>query len=559
MKSVIGRETSIGQRGDERVNIASRLADSAATYPNKPAVILAARGGRAARVVTFAELDREATAYAAGLRRIGLQAGMRVIVMVKPGPEFFALTFALFRVGAIPVLIDPGMGRKNLAQCLAGVRARAFIGIPLAHVFRLMHATAFRDLRVKVTVGRRLFWAGVTLADIRDADCQSFIPADTRATDPAAILFTSGSTGPAKGVIYEHGMFAAQVDYLARHYQYAPEETDLATFPLFALFDAALGMTAVIPDMDASRPGTADPRKILDAIETHECTHMFGSPALLTNLARHCVANNVRISGLRRIITCGAPAPARLLRSLTECAPNASIHTPYGATECLPITDISADEILRDTAKKTANGGGVCVGRPLPGMAVRVIDISDEPIRDESAMPLARPGAIGEIVAHGPTTTREYFDAPVATQRAKIPASDGGVWHRMGDVGWIDDNGRVWFCGRKAHRVQTADGVMFSVPCEQVFLSHPGVARVALVGVGPIGAQRPVLCVEVAKSASGDRGALTRELLAIAAKFEHTRVIRDVLYHPSFPVDVRHNAKIRREDLAIWAAGKLRA
>lgn len=542
----------------ERVNIAARLAASAARYPDKAAVILAARGRQPAQTTTFAALDRDATAYARGLRRIGVARGMRVILMVRPGPEFFALTFALFRLGAVPVLVDPGMGRKNLAQCLGSVRAGAFIGIPLAHVFRLLHPSAFRDVRTNVTVGRRLCWGGATLDEIRDGSDAPFEAADTLATETAAILFTSGSTGPAKGVIYEHAMFDAQVDYLASHYQYTPSETDLATFPLFALFDAALGMTAVIPDMDASRPGRADPRRIIDAIRAHQCTHMFGSPALLTNLARHCAQTGERLDGLRRMITCGAPAPARLLRLLTEAAPNASIHTPYGATECLPITDIAADEILRETAEKTALGGGVCVGKPLPGMRVRVIEIGDEPIAHERDMALASPEAVGELVVSGPTTTRAYFEQSAATRAAKIAADGGGVWHRMGDVGWIDADGRVWFCGRKAHRVRTADGVMFSVPCEQVFLSHPQVSRAALVGVGAAGAQRPVLCVEVADGQPVDRVALTRELLEIAARHAHTRAIRDVLFHPRFPVDVRHNAKIRREDLAVWAAGRLR-
>ncbi|MFH1747742.1 MAG: fatty acid CoA ligase family protein [Planctomycetota bacterium] len=549
----------------DAVNIAEHLTRMAERYPHKRAVVCPVGRDAYDRVaythLTFEQLERETDRYARGLERAGLTRGMRTILMVRPSLEFFALAFALFKIGAVPVLIDPGIGRQNLVKCLASVRAEAFIGIPLAHVLRTLYRSAFRSVRVAVTVGTRYFWGGLHVSDVRAETCEPYVAAPTRPDEQAAILFTSGSTGPPKGVIYEHGMFDAQVRYLQSHYGYSPEEIDLATFPLFALFDAALGMTAVIPDMDATRPGAADPVKLVEAIHNQGCSHMFGSPALLRRLAAHGEATGVQVPSLKRIITAGAPIPPALLASLRKMlADDAAVHTPYGATESLPVTDIADGEILGETAERTAAGGGTCVGRALPGMDVRIIEITDEPIAtwvDACELPA---GQIGEIAVRGPVVTREYFEQPAANAAAKIQDdAEGRIWHRMGDVGYLDEQGRLWFCGRKAHRVKTPDGLLFTVPCEAIFNQHPRVFRTALVGVGTPGESRPVLCVELeADARTGDREQIKRELLELGAANDLTRDIQTILFHDAFPVDVRHNAKIFREKLAVWAAERVK-
>ena len=539
------------------VNIAAYLQQMAEQYPEKRAVVCAA-----AKVpyshLAFPQLDRLTNGYARGLKQIGVTRGMRTILMVRPGFDLFALTFALFKIGAVPVLIDPGMGRKNLVRCLAQVKAQAFIGIPLAHLLRVVYSHTFKGIEIAVTVGRRYFWGGHRLRDINADSPESFEPAATRADEIAAILFTSGSTGAPKGVEYTHGVFDAQVRYLQSHFGYGPDEIDLATFPLFALFDVALGMTAVIPDMDATRPGSADPVKIIAAIRDQGCTHMFGSPALLDRVGRYGEANDVKLPTLKRVITAGAPVQPALLERFHKLLPSdAEIHTPYGATESLPVTSISSKEILGSTQHVTARGGGTCVGRPLAGMEVRVIEISDEPIDQWSDARGEAPGTIGEIVVKGPVVTRRYFNRPEETKLAKINDGDD-VWHRMGDVGALDEEGRLWFCGRKAQRVTTENGTLFTVPCEAIFNQHPRVRRSALVGVGEPGQQHPVICIELEAGDDGaDRKQLTEELLALGQANELTREITTVLYHSDFPVDVRHNAKIFREKLAVWAAERL--
>lgn len=545
---------------DRRLNIAEALFRAAARFPEKPAVVWP-RGPAGWNTLTFAQLVQEVDHCAAGLCDIGVERGTKTILMVRPGGDFFALTFALFKLGAVPVLIDPGIGRRGIVRSLAEIEAEAFIGVPLAHLLRILHPRAFRSVRMNVTVGRRLPWSGHRLCDLKRRAERTPGCAPTRADEPAAILFTSGSTGPSKGAVYTHGIFDAQVRYLESHYGYGPDEVDLATFPLFALFDAALGMTAVIPQMDASRPGAADPRRIVEAIHTHACTHMFGSPALLRNLARHGARTGARLPTIRRVLTAGAPAPAAMIESLRAMLPDgAAVHTPYGATEALPVSDIESREILGETAAAWARGAGTCVGRPMPGLDVRIIAIRDGPIASRADARELRTGEIGEIIVRGPVVTESYYRRPAHTALAKLRDADAGVWHRMGDVGYLDERGRLWFCGRKSQRVATAAGALFTEPCEAIFATHPAVSRAALVGVGEPGRQTPVMCIEPAPAARrADRAALRRELLARASASELTRGIRTILFHPRFPVDVRHNAKIFREKLAAWAARRLGA
>jgi len=550
------------------VNVAAHLPRMAALQPDTPALIW--RSGRnGAGMATyanlsFAELNQLSDRYAHGFESIGIARGMRTILMVRPSPDFFALTFALYKIGATPVLIDPGMGKLRMVDCLRAIEAEAFIGIPLAHAMRVAFRSAFKTVRINVTVGRRLGWGGHTLASLKNVCSDPYEMTPTRTDEAAAIIFTTGSTGPPKGVLYEHGMFDAQVRILRDHFKIEPGEIDLPTFPLFALFDPALGMTAVIPEMDPTRPAHVDPTKIIEAIHDNNVTHMFGSPALLNRVGRYGEANNVRLPSLRRVISAGAPVPPATMRRYTKMlAPGVQIFTPYGATEALPVASIGSDEVLGETAEESAKGRGTCVGKPVPEATVRVIEITEEPIAkwdDSLSLPA---GLFGEIVVRGPTVTKLYLTSEAATRKAKmIDPRDGAVWHRMGDVGYLDEAGRVWFCGRKAHRVVTTKETLFTIPCEAIFNQHPKVFRTALVGVGEKEKQTPVLCVELDSegcdcAGKRNREQIVRELQALGQGHAHTKVITHFLIHPGFPVDIRHNAKIFREKLAVWAAKNL--
>jgi len=556
-----------------RVNVADRLAAAARQLPAAVAVAAPARsrlgGPRGYRQCTFGELDLAADRIARGLLAAGVEPGDRLVLLVRPGIEFVALAFGLLRSGATAVLIDPGMPRRYLLECLQGVRPHGFVAISRAQALRTLCRRRFPDAAKNVTVGRRWFWGGATYASLmrRGAASAAALP-ETRADDPAAVIFTSGSTGPPKGVQYTQRMFGTQAAEIAGQYGLRAGGVDLACFPLFGLFNAAMGVTTVFPRMDFSRPAAADPRQLLAAARDWGVTQAFASPAVWDKLSRYCAASGDRIPTLREIFSCGAPVPAAVLRRMLPIAhPEARMHTPYGATECLPVSTIEAREVLEETAAATAEGAGVCVGRPFPTIDWKVIAITDQPIaRWEDAVPLPS-GAIGELAVCGPQVSPRYWGGPGtsgdvgprssderANALAKIPEGDR-IWHRVGDVGYLDDRGRFWYCGRKAHRVETAGGVRFSVPAEEIVNEHPAVRRSALAGIGAPPRQTPVMIVELQQPSDDPQAALAA-IRAWSVRHPSLADIDDWRVHAGFPVDVRHNAKIDREALSRWAAGE---
>ncbi len=541
----------------ENVNIALPLARMANLQPDTPAIIFPRDG----RTITFRELDHESSLLATGFRKTGIHPGMRVALLVPPSPELFMVTFGLFKAGAVPVFIDPGIGAPQLKGCLNEAEPEAFIGIPKAHVARRLLGWGKKSIRISIVVNGGSLWGGIPLTTIRSSAVgTTAVMAVAGRHESAAILFTSGSTGSPKGAVYSHGTFAAQIETLRELYDIRPGEIDLPTFPLFALFAPALGMTALIPEMDFTRPGTVDPQQIFGPAAKYSATTMFGSPALLNRVSRYGVTNGEKFSTITRVISAGAPVPATVLQRFTTLLPpHAEIFTPYGATEALPVCSIGSREILGETAALTAEGHGVCVGSPVSTITLAIIHITDEPVPLWYDQLQLSPYEVGEIVVRGPQVSREYLNRPEATKLAKITDPTGEIWHRMGDLGYVDNQGRVWFCGRKSHRVEAAEETLFTIPVEGIFNGHPSVFRTALVGVGVKGSQHPVLCVELeADKVTASHNIVRNELIELASRYPHTKNIRTILFHPSFPVDIRHNAKIFREKLAIWAGEHLR-
>jgi len=542
-------------------NIAWLLSEQAAAQPRAAAIYFPeARDcfGRVAYThLTFQQLQERSDFFAWGMRDIGVCPGQKALLMIRPSLDFYALLFAIFKIGAIPVLIDPGMGWGNFLRCVQSMEPEVFLGIPAAHILRLLARPYFRSVKINITLGKFRFWGGRTLTELHGKPEPYPIHAASP-DDLAAVLFTSGSTGPAKGVSYTHRIFSTQVSLVQREYDIKPGEMDLACFPLFSLFSIALGAAAVIPDMDPSKPARVNPERILEPLQNLPVTYSFGSPALWDHVSRYACEKQLRLPGLRRIIMAGAPVPAhvheRLLHQLLE--PGAETYTPYGATESLPIANFRGSEMLAETKEASLAGKGTCVGKPIAEIQSKIIAITDEPIasmKDALELPA---GQIGELCVSGPCVTTEYYNKPEATRLAKITDGDK-IWHRVGDVGYFDDKGRFWFCGRKAHRVemQSTTGIqtLFSIPCEAIFNQIPGVRRSALVGIGKRPSQIPAIIIETEQN----HQRTPEKILKAAAANPLTAAIRHAFFHPAFPVDVRHNAKINREKLATWAASKL--
>jgi acyl-CoA synthetase (AMP-forming)/AMP-acid ligase II len=534
-------------------NIARYLDTMAAAQP-QVAALKVPRGRTAAGdidylTLSFAELDAEAAAWSARLSARGVERGDLTLVMVKPGLPLIAAVFALFRLGAVPVIIDPGMGLKHFLSCVARSRPRVLLGIPLALALSHGFRGSFRSVEVRVGARSSLTARLAPAGAAKPADA---VAGDNRADDLAAILFTSGSTGAPKGVCYEHGMFDAQVRLIRETYGIVPGEVDLPMLPIFALFNPALGMTTIVPEIDPRRPAQADPAKIVQAIRQEKVTNSFGSPTLWRIVADHCQKQGITLPSLKRVLCAGAPVPAPLWTAARDFLPHGQLHSPYGATEALPISTLSGAEAL--AAGPADRGAGV--GRTLPGITVKIIALHEGPIAKLAEAAELPAGVIGEIIVRGPVVTREYDRLPAATAAAKIPDASAptGVWHRMGDCGYLDDGGFLWFCGRKVERVQMAAGVLFTEPCERVFRAHPEITRCALIGLGEPGAQIPAIVVEGPKRSRSAARALAGELQALARSHPATAAIDRFYLRPDFPVDVRHNAKIHRLALARWAA-----
>lgn len=557
-------------------NVAAHLPRMAREQPDVRAIVsptaslgntLRAAGSLEYDELSYRELDALAAEYAAGLGEVGIARGDRVVLMVPPSLPFFALVFGMFEAGVVPVVLDPGMGPERLGKCLTRAEPSAFIGIPRAHVARRALGWGKASIRTNVVVGSfpRVLGGGgeraVSLEELRLRGVrrgrQRLAPVSV--DDVAAILFTSGSTGVPKGAVYTHGNFLAQVDAIRAMYGITPGEIDLPTFPLFALFDPALGMTTVIPRMDFTKPGSVSPRQITDPIRRFGITNMFGSPALLDRVAQGSDPSNAPLlPTLRRVITAGAPVSPRILESFARLlGPDARIHTPYGATESLPIATIDHRTVLDETRAETDAGRGVCVGRVVPSATVEILSIR------EGARPTFAPsdrvaaGEVGEICVAGPQVTESYFRDDENTELHKMRGPDGRLFHRVGDVGAFDDAGRLWFAGRKSQRVTIGDRTYFTEHVEGPFNAHRFVRRTAFVGPVIDGRAMPTLCIEPLPAKLPPKpGAFVdlRHREGVGAVIERFYLV------DRFPVDPRHNAKIHREELRehvvrAWARG----
>lgn len=555
--------------GLDVANVAAHLPRMARDQPDVRAILSpadsianAVRGAASLDydALSYRELDALAAEYASGLGEVGITRGDRVVLMVPPSLPFFALVFGMFEAGVVPVVLDPGMGPERLGKCLARAEPSAFIGIPRAHIARRVLGWGRGSIRTNVVVGSLpgLFGAGseraVSLEALRALGARRGRQplAKVGEDDVAAILFTSGSTGVPKGAVYSHGNFLAQVEGIRSMYGIAPGEIDLPTFPLFALFDPALGMTTVIPRMDFTKPGGVSAAQILEPIRRFGITNMFGSPALLDRVATQAEARIASGQGpllpsLRRVITAGAPVGPRILERFERLlAPEARIHTPYGATESLPIATIDHRTVLDETRAQTERGRGVCVGRAVPSITIEILRITDAPRDAFAAEDRVELGEVGEICVAGPQVTESYFRDEDNTRLHKMRGPDGRLFHRVGDVGAFDDEGRLWFAGRKSQRV-IVDGVtLFTEQIEGPFNAHPSVKRTAFVGPVVDGRVVPTLCIEPLPARLPRHPAA---YLDPSLRHGAAAVIERFVLVDRFPVDPRHNAKIHREEL----------
>lgn len=537
------------------MNIAHRLTENAKLFPEKIAVKVP-RFNKKTKVydyesLTFRELDIRSNKFAIGLQKLGLQKGDKTLLFLRPSLDFSAMTFALFKLGVVPVFIDPGMGRENLLKCIKECSPVGLIAEKEVHFIRMFFRSTFKSVRFNVTNGKRAWGKMQTIKKMKEEKVQTFKSVHFSPEDQAAILFTSGGTGSPKGVVYSHFIFDQQTSILKELYNLTQNDVDLPGFPLFSLFTIAMGMTSCIPDMDPSKPGQCDPKKLYQNIVDNQPTFMAGSPAIWERVADYCAQNSLTLPSVKYLVMFGAPVSTLIHKKFKALLPNGTTYTPYGATEALPVSNISGEFILKNTALLSENGKGTCIGKAVPGSEIKIIKITDAVIDQLSDAKILSTNEVGEIIVKGPTVTKEYLNLPEKTREAKIYDADN-VWHRMGDMGFFDESQNLWFLGRKAHRVETREGMMTPISCEAIFNKHPAVKRSALVGLGVLGKQTPAIVIERKDSqflSGKERSIFESELLSIAKKFPHTAGIQKIFLSKHFPVDVRHNIKIDRTKL----------
>jgi len=529
------------------MNITSRLEIIAQAQPTKPAFIFFSARDKKWEAVTYQQLADSTQRFASGLLAGGVTPGMTAALLTPPSADFFALAFAMLKVGVVPIILDPAIGLKKIGECLAESKPDIFIGNRLTHTLRVIFGWGRSSIKYNLTIdsvkGQR--------SKVKILSTFHFpLP-----TEVAAIIYTSGSTGLPKGVLYTHDNLAAQLDMLVETFHIAPDEIDLPAFPLYALIDALIGVTSVIPDITFPVPGKTDPKKVIGAIEKFNVTNMFASPVVLDILAKYQqqAVGIQKLQSLKRTITAGAPATIQLQEDFRKLLNDKTdLFGIYGATEVLPIAKVESREIF-EVKNKSAKGAGVCLGRPVNGAKVRVIQISDSAIEQWQDSLEVKPNVVGEITVQGGAVTESYIAREESNRLSKI--HDGkNIIHRMGDVGYFDERGRLWYCGRKSQRVTSNEGVLFTEQVEGIFNVHPLVFRTALVGVdGEL-----VLWVEPKKGVRANKDKIKNELIELAKTHPQAMKIKVFLFMKKFPTDVRHNSKIIREELTKRAVLQLR-
>ncbi len=529
------------------MNVANFISNFSHENPGKPAIValkdpMLGLGKKKREVCTFDELDKKINIYANSFINNGIEKSQKVLIFIPPSIELMCTVFSLFKIGAIPILIDPGMGVDHLVKHIEAVKADALIGISKSLYLKKLKSKFFKTVKTAINVDGKLL--GTSLDKIIKDQSNEFEAHDFDKDELAAILFTSGATGPAKGVEYTMGMFISQTRQLKSTLNLVHSDRDLSGFPLFALFSLCMGLTTYITQsIDAAKPAATNPKKLVNDLIENKITFANGSPSIWKTLIPYLKNKKRNIKTLKKLATFGAPVSHDLLRQLKEVLPDCEIYTPYGATESLPITNISSTVILGESSQFTKKGKGVCVGYPLNGVKVKI---------DGAKNFHGHPA--GELLVNSNMTSLNYYENPQENAKAKTKINDED-FHRIGDMGYFDDWGRLWYLGRQSHTLYQDSNVLYPTSFEGVINAHTKVKTSALIQVEGQ-ACMAIICNDDITMGPVAKESFFNELRVFSKKLVPIDQIKKFFLVESFPVDIRHNIKIDRPALGESLEGK---
>jgi len=558
-------ETGVtGSRSAEQANVSRYIVELAQVSAYKQAITcLSGRdtnGKMAYSHLTFRQLNQRSNDLARGLQQAGVIRGTRAALQMLPGIEWFSITYALLKIGAVPIILQPALGMRKMAQCVKAVEPEILITEPKYQAIQMFQVSNYQSVHLQISTEKKWFSKGISITDLQRNEPTTFQPAEMRSSDTGMIFFsTSCESESPKPTVFTHGMLNAMVEQIKSVMSVSVDSTLITTFPFFMILAPAIGMQQIIPESHSLKANKLNPRILVETIWDYGVTHLLMSSTRLMMLTEFLKDESIFLPSIQRITSWGEPYPAfelqRLHSFITE---KTQIFPLYGMTEAPVVSTLGSHKIVAETQIKTERGFGLCQGKEIDGLKMRVIEVNDRPIDNWSDDLLVDKGGIGELVICGESVSRQYYNDTKNDALQKIP--DGKfMWHRTGDIGWLDTHGNFWFCGRKQDRVTISeDETLYTIPCEAVFMQHERVYRCIIVGVGPIPYQTPVLIIELAPGDSGKYiSTLTHELLDLAQSYPHTGNIKNILFRKCFPVHSLYHQKINRKQLTIWAAKKL--
>ena len=511
------------------MNIASLLHHQAKVRGQAIAMIDTYRGHQ--RMTSFWDFEQHTAKMARFLSKAGLRPGQAVLIFQPMSLELYVLLGAIFRLGLVAVFIDPSAGRQHLNRCCELYQVNALIATSKAHLLRLV-SPQLRRIPLKFSLGWTLPWTRPLELYQKESPLEEIM--QLAPETPALMTFTSGSTSTPKAAVRTHSFLLAQHQALARSLDLKPGDIDVSTLPIFVLANLASGMCSLIPKANLRSPGRIRPEPVFKQINDSGATRLSASPAFVGRLADYRDATGKTLNRLEKIYTGGAPVFPQALESFQSLAPNAQVYAVYGSTEAEPIAHVGWHDISPQDIEDMKQGQGLLAGQISPDISLQILENQwGTPLGNMTEQAFTNLscsiGQIGEIVVSGNHVLSGYLHGQ-GDQESKFRVLNR-LWHRTGDLGYIDHHHRLWLLGRCAALIKDHKGLLYPFAVECAAQQIKGIRRSAVLNHQ----EKRLLVVEPLSNHHLDLEEI-KQKLAWAALDQITQM--------TLPVDKRHNAKI---------------